>query len=448
MKKAFVCLAGLATVLLSQPTFAASPTWNSGFKSAGSPSLAQHRESRPFMAAGPDRLPIPSGASEAPIGVADQAADPHTSPAALPPPPHLADADLQEPVSPLPPNPPALDPPSSEPSFAGATAGATPIPSQLGVEFDMSNSTQPLPPPVQPLIPNQIDQPNTTTIPPQPIQPSAQPSPANTSKIPAKILTEVPLPPSQPSPSLSLSPTPTPTPSLSPLPLLPPAPQTAAKNSFTLSDLFQGNSDSIVAVIVGNAEGTRSPDGTPNPAFYGHTDPGNGVWNLGTFSYQHGASSPEEADAKQLERLQKQAKVMQDKASAKGLKLTLEEALNGIDLANQAPQAVLDVEGYIDRLAQAHQQGLQGSDAILWARVQSFINPQTQQWDAPGLGNTEAKIRHDQQRRQQAIAKAIQTQDYAIASEARLKPIGFRLPRIVSMVRRFSAQTAHFLGFS
>lgn len=304
----------------------------------------------------------------------------------------------------------------------------------------MSNSTQPLPPPVQPLIPNQIDQPNTATIPPQLIQnsaqPSIQPSPADTSKIPAKILTEVPLPPAQPSPSLS------------PLPPLPPAPQTAAQNSFTLSDLFQGNSDSIVAVIVGNAEGTRSPDGTPNPAFYGHTDPGNGVWNLGTFSYQHGASSPEEADAKQLERLQKQAKVMQDKASAKGLKLTLEEALNGIDLANQAPQAVLDVEGYIDRLAQAHQQGLQGSDAILWARVQSFINPQTQQWDAPGLGNTEAKIRHDQQRRQQAIAKAIQTQDYAIASEARLKPIGFRLPRIVGMVRRFSVRTAHFLGFS
>jgi hypothetical protein len=202
-----------------------------------------------------------------------------------------------------------------------------------------------------------------------------------------------------------------------------------------------------VAIVVGNAEGTRSPDGQPNPAFYGHSDPGNGVWNLGTFSYQHGASSPEEADAKQLARLQKQAKVMQEKAAAKGLKLTLEEALNGIDLANQAPKAVLEAEGYIDWLAKAHAQGLQGLDAILWARVQSFINPNTQQWDAPGLGNTEAQIRHDQQRRMQAITNAINAQDYEISRNAKLKPIGFRIPGVVQMVRNLTDGTANFLGF-
>jgi hypothetical protein len=174
-----------------------------------------------------------------------------------------------------------------------------------------------------------------------------------------------------------------------------------------LENLFVGESDSIVAIAVGSAEGTRSPDGGKNPAYQGHTDPGNGVWNLGSFSYQHGASSPEEADAKQLARLRTQAKTIFDKAASKGLNLTLEEKLNGIDLANQAPKAALDEFGYIDRLAEAYARGLSGSDAILWARVQSFIDPHTQTWDAPGLGNSEDRITRDQERRMIAIAKAI-----------------------------------------
>jgi hypothetical protein len=80
--------------------------------------------------------------------------------------------------------------------------------------------------------------------------------------------------------------------------------------------LFEGGSDSLVARAVGSAEGTRTPEGHRNPAYYGHVDPGNGVWNLGSFSYQHGASSPEEADAKQLARLRQQAQVLQQKAIA------------------------------------------------------------------------------------------------------------------------------------
>ena len=69
-----------------------------------------------------------------------------------------------------------------------------------------------------------------------------------------------------------------------------------------LDAVFEGGTDSLVARAVGSAEGTRTPTGAFNPAYNGHTDPGNGVWNMGTFSYQHGAKTPAEADQKQLQR--------------------------------------------------------------------------------------------------------------------------------------------------
>ncbi|MFQ3635507.1 MAG: hypothetical protein SNJ57_06705 [Cyanobacteriota bacterium] len=184
------------------------------------------------------------------------------------------------------------------------------------------------------------------------------------------------------------------------------APTAPKPPSGGLDALFHGGADSLVARVVGSAEGTRAVDGQRTKAYYGHTDPGNGVWNLGSFSYQHGASSPEEADERQLRRLQKQADLLQRKAASHGISLTLEELLNGIDLANQAPLAALDRGGYIDWLAKARQQGMQGDAAILWARTRAFIDPDTQQWNAPGLGNTADRISQDQDRRMRAIARA------------------------------------------
>ncbi|MBF2078438.1 MAG: hypothetical protein IGR76_07940 [Synechococcales cyanobacterium T60_A2020_003] len=185
-------------------------------------------------------------------------------------------------------------------------------------------------------------------------------------------------------------------------------PQTAHQ----LNQLFAGGTDSLVAKAVGAAEGTRTPEGAKTWAYYGHTDPGNGVFNLGTFSYQHGAASPEEADQKQLLRLNDQARQIQQDAANRGLTLGIEEQLNAIDLANQAPKAALSYGGYLDRLQEAYQMGLRGSEAILWARVRSYIDPNTQTWNAPGLGNDAAKIEADQRRRMDAIARAI------IASQA------------------------------
>jgi hypothetical protein len=174
-----------------------------------------------------------------------------------------------------------------------------------------------------------------------------------------------------------------------------------------LPGLFVGNSDSLVARAVGSAEGTRTPNGAINPAYFGHTDPGNRVWNMGTFSYQHGAKTPEEADQKQLARLKNQGAVLRQRALQHGLNLTLEETLNGLDLANQSPLAAIGRVGYIERLAEAKASGFEGSEAILVARTRSYINPNTGRWNAPGLGNTETSIRRDQQRRANAVAQAI-----------------------------------------
>jgi hypothetical protein len=193
---------------------------------------------------------------------------------------------------------------------------------------------------------------------------------------------------------------------LRPLNQTPPL-ESEPSEAIALADLFEGGSDSLVAKAVGRAEGTRTTDGSRTRAYYGHVDPGNGQWNQGSFSYQHGARSPQEADEKQLRRLQTQAEVIRQQAGTNRLMLSLEAELNGIDLANQAPLAALDTGGYIDRLRQAYDRGFTGSDAVLQARVYSFINPKTNQWDAPGLGNNEASITHDQGRRLDAISQAL-----------------------------------------
>ena len=177
--------------------------------------------------------------------------------------------------------------------------------------------------------------------------------------------------------------------------------------SYELAQLFEGNSYSLVAKAVGAAEGTRTPSGGYTRFFNGHTDPGNGVWNLGTFSYQHGASSPEEADRKQLRRLMGQASDIRYRAARANVHLGLEEELNGIDLANQSPLAALGKPGYAEWLAEAYENGLRGQEAILWARVQGYWDVDRGRWNAPGLGNTEPLIRRDQHRRMQAVAQAI-----------------------------------------
>ncbi|NDJ19030.1 hypothetical protein [Myxacorys almedinensis] len=207
--------------------------------------------------------------------------------------------------------------------------------------------------------------------------------------------------------------------------LIEPAPvDSAPRRSILLSpdQLFEGGSNSLVATAVGSAEGTRTPDGGKTWAYYGHVDPGNAVWNLGSFSYQHGARSPEEADARQLSRLRQQFEVIRQTAERNGVQLSLEEQLNAIDLANQAPLAALAQGGYVERLRQAQTEGFRGTDAVLRARTYAYINPATNRWDAPGLGNTESSISRDQARRLDAIAQALSVHPVARQPAASAAP--------------------------
>ena len=180
------------------------------------------------------------------------------------------------------------------------------------------------------------------------------------------------------------------------------------QKGYDLDELFNGGSDSIVAKTIGSAEGTRAASGIPTRAYYGHVDPGNGVWNMGSFSYQHGAASPQDADAKQLKRLKGQGLELERQIAAKGSSFSRDEFLNGLDLANQAPLAALDRGGYVDRLMEARDLYPDDEAArIKWARTYSYISPNTGNWAAPGLGNTRDSIYRDQTRRHDAIARVL-----------------------------------------
>lgn len=179
-------------------------------------------------------------------------------------------------------------------------------------------------------------------------------------------------------------------------------------DSASLDALFFGGANSVVARSVGHAEGTRTASGQQTAAYYGHIDPGNSAWNVGSFSYQHQAHSPADADRRQLQRLKSQAATLRQQAVALNVPFGLQEELNGIDLANQAPLAALGENGYVPRLAEAYERELQGADAIVWARTWAYVDPATQQLNAPGLGNRLWQVRADQARRRQAIDDAVQ----------------------------------------
>lgn len=234
------------------------------------------------------------------------------------------------------------------------------------------------------------------------------PPPSSPTPDPIALVFELDLPPASNVP-IANSRTPAPHHNQTPSPVLDPVAtaEAPAPSVPSLLSLFEGETNSLVARAVGSAEGTRTPDGGHTAAYNGHTDPGNQAWNLGTFSYQHGATSPEEADRLQLQRLQRQSQVIKRRAQAHNLTLTLDETLNGIDLANQSPLAAIGRVGYIERLAEARSQGLSGHEAIVWARTHAYINPDTNRWNAPGLGNTYPSIRRDQERRARAVARAL-----------------------------------------
>jgi hypothetical protein len=151
-------------------------------------------------------------------------------------------------------------------------------------------------------------------------------------------------------------------------------------------------------VAIGIAEGTRTPSGGYTSAYYGHTDPGNGVRNVGTVSGQQGGS-PQATDRRWMGILtQKQIQVapilqrMGVKPGSVGYNRLM---FNVLDLAVQAPAAVPD---FLRKLPRVLSQGLT-IEAIAKARADSFFNPATGRLDAGGFGNSYYRLLADQRSR-------------------------------------------------
>jgi murein DD-endopeptidase MepM/ murein hydrolase activator NlpD len=186
-------------------------------------------------------------------------------------------------------------------------------------------------------------------------------------------------------------------------------------------------SKSPAAIVIGNAEGNRTPTGGITKGYAGHIDPGNGKGNRGSFSYQNGKGlTPEQADRAQLTKLSKLIPSYEAAAKKAGLdpnNATLATAY--FDLYNQSPTAAGRFLNQIEYLKTA---GI-SNQSVTELRFRSFINPSTGQRWTPGTASgfqeiankkhggkaTEAQfqtvIRKDQQRRQDAMVNALKAQD-------------------------------------
>lgn len=165
--------------------------------------------------------------------------------------------------------------------------------------------------------------------------------------------------------------------------------------------------DAPGSIAIGAAEGTRTVTGEKTAIYWGHFDPANRARNQGTFSYQHEASGPKDADWKQLKRIHGYIEEIQEQAAEHGIFLSTLELVAGVDLANQAPATI---EDYVQHLHYCQRQGLQGAEAVLKARMQSFVNPKTNRLEAGGLGNSWETLKADQSRRLKEIQNTLTVQ--------------------------------------
>ena len=152
------------------------------------------------------------------------------------------------------------------------------------------------------------------------------------------------------------------------------------------------------ALAIGIAEGTRTADGGVTSAYYGHSDPGNGVRNQGNFSAQQGQASPQIADRQWLGTLTKAqmtyAPVLERAGIRRGTQGYNRVMFNILDLTVQAPAAVRDFVAKAPRMLSG---GL-SIESIAKARADSFYSP-SGRLDAPGFGNSYSRLFQDQRSR-------------------------------------------------
>lgn len=137
--------------------------------------------------------------------------------------------------------------------------------------------------------------------------------------------------------------------------------------------------DDVLRRAIGRAEGTRDINGNPTDAYHGHDDPlQNGrCKNQGSFSYQHCAASPEEADRKWLAVLRERAipRIQSQSEARFGEPLSSAALVVALDGYTQSPDAGLRFVQFLatydptpEQLIEARIAALEASRAALGGR--------------------------------------------------------------------------------
>ena len=220
------------------------------------------------------------------------------------------------------------------------------------------------------------------------------------------------------------------------------APASGTVNLDRFLDSSRG-SQAPAAIIIGNAEGTRTPNGGTTRAYGGHIDPGNSAANRGSFSLQNaGNRTPDQADRFQLDRLARQRPAYEAAARRAGLdpnNATLATAY--FDLFNQSQTAA---RRFLNQIGTLSQTGI-SQQSVTQLRVNSFIDPSTGRrypgaaggfvniarnnngGREPSTAQILQTVQNDQTRRQRAMATAMAQQGIggaaAPASPAQAAPV-------------------------
>jgi murein DD-endopeptidase MepM/ murein hydrolase activator NlpD len=225
---------------------------------------------------------------------------------------------------------------------------------------------------------------------------------------------------------------------------------TARTNGFrsvNLDDFLSVNkgSNAPIAIIVGNAEGTRTPSGGKTRLYNAHTDPGDSKPNIGSFSYNAGrglgnATTPEAADRTELAELNRLRPGYESKVKAAGLDPN--NSLLASTFFDESVQSPRSAQRLLrpDILNYLKTNGI-SAETMKEARFRSWINPETGNlyrnakgnYEAGGFRNiaknrlgvtnpTEAQIqqvvRQDQNRRVSELVNALNKQGYGSGTTA------------------------------
>jgi hypothetical protein len=187
-----------------------------------------------------------------------------------------------------------------------------------------------------------------------------------------------------------------------------PGPEPARSGAAASTDLGRiSDAEHPLAVAIGHAEGNRTVDGARTSSYYGHSDPGNGASNQGTFSAQQGYASPEAADAAWVRKLNRQLPGWSERIAPYAAPGTVGHQrllANAADLYVQAPAAVPDF------LKQASDVAALGfsPEAVATARADSFIDPRSGRLQAAGFNNDYRRLLADQRRRGAALRRVLE----------------------------------------